>query len=249
MRTALSNRYPAGRAASAPASLAAWGGARSHLSCRAMRCCNPCGCDDFFTPRFARRAAKRYREKGIDKTAERMVAFLEQHGIAGATVLEVGGGVGELQIEFLKRGAARTVNLELSPAYDEEAARLLREAGVDGRGERRLHDLAADPGGVEPADVVVLHRVVCCYPDYERLLAAAAEHAGRLLVFSYPPRNWVSRFLIAAQNVFFSLRRIEFRTFAHPPARMVAVVEERGLRRAYEHHPLVWQVAGFERSP
>ena len=144
-------------------------------------CCNPRGCDTFFTPRLARRAAERYRKKGIDKTARRMVAFLEQHGIEGATVLEVGGGVGELQIELLKRGAARAVNLEMSPAYDEEAARLLREAGVEDRAERRLHDIAADPTGVEPAGVVVLHRVVCCYPDYGRLLGvrvAASSPVG-----------------------------------------------------------------------
>jgi hypothetical protein len=47
----------------------------------------------------------------------------------------------------------------------------------------RIHDLAADPGAVEPADLVVLHRVVCCYPDYERLLGAAADHARRGLVW------------------------------------------------------------------
>jgi hypothetical protein len=176
-----------------------------------------------------------------------MVAFLEQEGVEGATVLEVGGGIGEVQIELLRRGAAFAVNLELSPAYDEEATRLLREAGVEERAGRHLHDLAADPDGVEPADVVVLHRVVCCYRDYQRLLGAAAEHARRLLVFSYPPRNGVSRLLVGAQNLFFMLRRKEFRTFAHPPARMLAVVEERGLRRAYAHHPLVWQIAGFAR--
>jgi magnesium-protoporphyrin O-methyltransferase len=210
-------------------------------------CCNPRGCDGFFTPRLARRAAKRYREKGLDKTGQRMVAFLEQQGIDGATVLEIGGGVGELQIELLKSGAARAVNLELSPAYDEEAARLLREAGFEERAERRLHDLAAQPAGVEAADVVVLHRVVCCYPDYERLLGAAAEHARRLLVFSYPRRNAVSRLSIAAENLFFRLRRIEFRAFAHPPTQMFAVLEEHGLRRVYAHRPLVWQVAGFER--
>ena len=210
-------------------------------------CCNPRGCDGFFTPRLARRAATRYREKGIDKTARRMIAFLEAQGIVGATVLEVGGGVGELQIELLKRGAARTVNLELSAAYEEEAMRLLREAGVERRAERRLHDLAADPGAIEPADVVVLHRVVCCYPDYERLLGAAADHARRLLVFSYPPRNVVSRLLLGAENLLFALRRMEFRTFAHPPTKMLAVVEERGLRLTYAHTPLVWQIAGFER--
>jgi len=211
-------------------------------------CCNPRGCDGFFTTRFARRAARRYREKGVDKTARRMIEFLEQRGIEGASVLEVGGGVGAIQIELLKKGAARAVNLELSPAYDEEAERLLREAGLEAQAERRLHDIAADPEGVDPADVVVLHRVVCCYPEYDRLLGAAAAHARRLLVFSHPPRNAVSRILIRAQNVLFRLAGKEFRTFAHPPSRMHAVVEQHGFRRVYTHHPVVWQVAGFDRG-
>jgi 16S rRNA G966 N2-methylase RsmD len=176
-----------------------------------------------------------------------MVEFLEQRGLEGATVLEVGGGVGEIQIELLKRGAARAVNLELSPAYQEEAARLLREAGVEERAEFLLHDIAADPAGIDPADVVVLHRVVCCYPDQARLLGAAADHARRSLVFSYPPRNAASRLFIAAENLLFKLLRREFRTFAHPPSRMLSVLEEHGLRRTFAHHPLVWQIAGLER--
>ena len=211
-------------------------------------CCDPRGCDRFFGPWFARRVASKYRGKGLDDTAQRMVDFLAEREVEGATVLEVGGGVGEIQIELLKRGAARAVNLELSPAYDEEATRLLREAGYEGRAERRLHDIAAAPDAVEPADIVVLNRVVCCYPDYERLLGVAAQHARRLLVFSYPPRNPVSRLVIGAQNLAFRLLRREFRTFAHPPARMLAVLEREGLRRTYAHHPRIWQVAGLERA-
>jgi magnesium-protoporphyrin O-methyltransferase len=176
-----------------------------------------------------------------------MVEFLELRGIEGATVLEIGGGVGEIQIELLKRGAARSVNLELSPAYDEEATRLLREAALEDRAERRLHDLAVEPDGVEPADIVVLHRVVCCYPDYERLLGAAAGRARRLLVFSYPPRNVVSRLFIAAENLALRLLRKQYRSYAHPPPAMLGVLGERGLRRTFAHHTHVWQVAGLER--
>jgi magnesium-protoporphyrin O-methyltransferase len=210
-------------------------------------CCDPRGCDRFFGGRFARRVADRYRKRGLDKTAGRMVAFLEAKGIADASVLEVGGGVGEIEIELLKRGARRTTNLELSPAYDAEAARLLAEAGLDGRSERRLHDIAVDPGGVEPADVVVMHRVVCCYPDYERLLGAAASRARRLLVFSYPRRNAASRAFVALQNAGFRIARKQFRTFVHPPAEMLAVLEAAGLAPAFVHRGLAWQVAGLER--
>jgi 2-polyprenyl-3-methyl-5-hydroxy-6-metoxy-1,4-benzoquinol methylase len=210
-------------------------------------CCNPRGCDQFFSQRFARRVAKRYRKRGLDKTSRQMVEFLAARGIEGATVLEVGGGIGEIQIELLKRGAERSVNLELSPAYDDEAGQLLREAGLEDRVERRLHDIAVDPDSIEPVDVVVLHRVVCCYPDYERLLGAAAAHARRFLVFSYPRRNAVSRLVVAAQNIGFRVMRREFRTFAHPPSEMLAVLRDRGLDPTFTHNGVAWQVTGLVR--
>ena len=153
-------------------------------------CCDPRGCDDFFGGTSRAGSRERYRKRGLDKTSSRIVGFLEAEGIERASVLEIGGGVGEIQLELLKRGAASAVNLELSPAYDAEARALLREAGIDERRvERRLHDIADAPEAVEAADVVVLHRVVCCYPDYERLLGAAGSRARRALVFSHPPRN------------------------------------------------------------
>ena len=210
-------------------------------------CCDPRGCDEFFGGRFARRMAARYRKRGLDRTARRMVAFLEAKGIEDATVLEIGGGVGEVEIELLKRGALRATNLELSSAYDAEAHRLLAAAGLEGKAERRLHDIAVDPDGVDDADVVVLHRVVCCYPDYERLLAAAGGRARRLLVFSYPRRNAVSRAFIALQNTGFRIARKEFRTFAHPPAAMLAVLRDGGLAPSFSHRGLAWLVSGLER--
>jgi len=211
-------------------------------------CCDPRGCDRFFTARFAARLARGYRKGGLDQTAREMVDLLERRGIRDATVLEIGGGVGTIQIELLKRGVASTVNLELSPGYEDEARQLLREAGLTDRADRRIHDIATDPAGIEPADVVVLHRVVCCYPDYERLLSAAADHARRMLVFSYPRRNPGSRLILGSQNLMFRLLRWEFRVFTHPPAAMLAVLERRGLRATHVDQGMVWRVAGLERS-
>lgn len=178
-----------------------------------------------------------------------MVDFLTGRGIGGATVLEIGGGVGQIQLDLLRRGAAHATNLELVDAYDSQADELAADAGMTGRVRRRLLDIAVAPQEVEAADVVVLHRVVCCYPDYERLLGAAADHARRLLVFSYPRRNVVSRALVATQNTMFRLLGKTFRTFAHPPDEMLEVLHRRGLRSTYSHDGLVWQVTGLERTP
>jgi hypothetical protein len=46
-------------------------------------CCNRRGCDDFFGDKFARRVAKRYRKRGLDKTSRRIVGFLERAGLQG----------------------------------------------------------------------------------------------------------------------------------------------------------------------
>jgi hypothetical protein len=212
-------------------------------------CCPSRDYHRFFNQRFARRLADRYRKRGLDKTAQTMVEFLRTLGIEGASILEIGGGVGEIQVELLKAGAARAQNLELSPAYEQPARTLAEQAGVQGRLDWRIHDLAQDPGTVAPADLVVLHRVVCCYPDYERLLAAAADHARRALVFSYPPRNALSRAFYSVFNLVMRLTGSSFRGFAHPPGAMLAVLEEQGLRRTYQRRSRIWQVAGLERVP
>jgi Methyltransferase domain len=210
-------------------------------------CCPSRDYQRFFNQRFARRLANRYRKRGLDPTARTMVQFLQGLGVEGASVLEIGGGVGELQIELLKAGAARAQNLELSPAYQQQAHQLAGQAGVQGRIDWRLHDLAADPGAVAPADLVVLHRVVCCYPDYQRLLTAAGGKAHRLLVFSYPPPNLVSRSVIRWDNAWRKLRGDTFRAFVHPPAAMLEALSDTGLRATYRWRGLGWCVVGLER--
>jgi 16S rRNA G966 N2-methylase RsmD len=201
-----------------------------------------------FGTRFARRTAAQYRKRGLNRTTRAIVDMLTSGGVQGATVLEIGGGVGEIQLELLERGAAATTNLELSAAYEPEAAALIQQAGVASRVTRRLIDLAEDPDAVPAADIVVLHRVVCCYPDYAKLLGAAADHARRQLVFSHPPRNAVSRAVVATQNLMLRAAGRDFRAFAHPPAAMPAVLAEHGLQLRATHRGRLWQVAALSRE-
>ena len=125
-------------------------------------CCPSRDYRRIFNQRFARRLATRYRKRGLDQTAQTMVEFLRQLGIEGASVLEVGGGVGEIEVELLQAGAARAQNLELSPAYQEQARRLAGQAGVQGPGlahpQSRPGSLgggAGRPGGPAPGGVLL----------------------------------------------------------------------------------------------
>ena len=212
-------------------------------------CCDPNGYDDIFGAGFARRVAKRYRRRGLDRTATRLVDFLVPDGldVAGATVLEIGGGVGEIGLELLRRGAAHVTEVELSHSYDEEARRLAEAAGVADRIERRIVDVADTPDAVEPADLVVLHRVVCCYPDVERLLGVAADRCRGRLAFSHPPRNVASRALLSVQNTVCAVSGKEFRAYVHAPALMRDVLRVHGLDPVLRHEGLVWHAEGAVR--
>jgi magnesium-protoporphyrin O-methyltransferase len=210
-------------------------------------CCDQPGYQTVFSDRFAKRVARTYRKRGLDPTQSRMVSFLIEHGIKGASVLEIGGGVGELQIELLSRGAREATNLEISRNYEAEAAALLTQSGMTDRVRRRFVDIAQSPDEVEPFDVVVMHRVVCCYGDYRRLLSAAASHATRQLVFSYPPRNWFSRMIISGENLFHRVRGNNFRTYLHLPEAMINAAQEQDMTVSYRHRGLSWNVVGLVR--
>lgn len=211
-------------------------------------CCDPHEYDAVFTSKYARRTARKLQDSGLDDTAQSMVDFLDRQGLQGASVLEIGGGVGGLHMELLRRGAARATNAELSSAYDAEAARLLDEAGLTERVTRRIVDLAASTGAVPEADVVVLHRVVCCYPDFRRLLGSAADHARRAMVFSYPRQRLLTRAETLLENLSYMARRQDFRTFVHSPEAMVDVLADRGLTVVTTGRNRMWQFTGAVRA-
>jgi 2-polyprenyl-3-methyl-5-hydroxy-6-metoxy-1,4-benzoquinol methylase len=214
-----------------------------------VSCCSPPrGYEKLFGERSARRDVKRYRRKGLDETARLMVDFLRERGLEGAAVLEIGGGVGAIEAELLRSGAASAVNVELSPAYEDAAVELWREAGVAERAEFRVADVAKDGSEVAPADAVVMHRVVCCYPDYDALVGAAAERARRYLVLSFPRERPLIRAGLGAVNLLARLLRWEYRSFVHPVAGILAAAERRGLRLAFEHRGTIWQVAALEHA-
>jgi methyltransferase family protein len=224
----------------------AWGTGR-RLECGAMAgCCTPSSYRKVFGAKTARRDVRKYRRRGLDRAARRIADFLVGRGVAGDSVLEVGGGVGAIQLELLKAGAARTTNVELSPEYEPLAAELL--AG-DTRVERRVGDFVRAAAELDPADDVVLHRVVCCYPDPEALVGAAADRARRRLVLSFPPDTPVFRAGSAVVNAFLKLTRSEFRTFVHPATAILAPARARGLEPALDTRTRMWRIVGFERAP
>lgn len=209
-------------------------------------CCDPIPYRRVFDSREATRRLDRFHRRGLDDRAADVVAYLSGR-VDGMAVLEVGGGVGDVQVALLEAGASTAINVELSDAWEDAAAELVAEAGVGGRVTRRLGDFVAIAGEVEAADVVVLNRVVCCYPDMERMVDAAAARTRRFLVVVVPRERWWIRAAVAVGNRFLGLRGCGFRAFVHPTAEMERIAREAGLAPVHRSRDLIWQSTVFER--
>jgi 2-polyprenyl-3-methyl-5-hydroxy-6-metoxy-1,4-benzoquinol methylase len=200
-----------------------------------------------FGRRFAARDARRFRSRGLRGSSRALVGLAGD--VRGATVLDVGGGVGAIGLELLTAGAVLATTVELSSGYDEAAGELAAERGVADRVVRQVGDVVEERDAVEPHDVVVMHRVVCCYPDAEALVGAAADLTRRRLVLTYPQERAPLRAGAAAVNLFLRLRGCGFRTYLHPAERILGAAEAHGLlleRRV--PHGLVWESASLARG-
>lgn len=211
-------------------------------------CCSPKGYRWVFSEREARREAKRYRRKGLDSTSRQIVELLKAQGVAGRTVLEVGGGIGAIQIELLKAGAARATSIELTPTFEEVAIELLREARLEDRVERHVMDFADAARAVDSADIVVLNRVICCYHDMPKLAGAAADRAREVLALSFPREGWWTQMGIAFMDLVLRISRREFQVFYHQPKEILATCERHGLKTIVNRPGLAWTVAVLRAS-
>jgi len=208
-------------------------------------CCKPEAYERMFGTRQARLDARRYRKRGLGGTSRNLVELAGD--VSGETVLEVGGGVGAIELELLAAGAERATNVELSGEYEEAAAQLLAERGLGDQVDRRVGDFVTEP--VEPHDVVVMHRVVCCYPDVDRLIGVAAAHTRRRLVLTYPRERPWTRVGFRAINLFMRISGSDFRAFVHPVARMKAAAEREGLAlERSESQGAIWENAAYGRE-
>jgi magnesium-protoporphyrin O-methyltransferase len=81
-----------------------------------------------------------------------------------------------------------------------------------------------------------------------RLTGAAADHARRLLVLSFPEDRWWVRAGLAAGNLLLWLTRAQFQVFVHEPGEIFAVCARAGLQPAEDQRGVLWRVVALERS-
>ena len=213
-----------------------------------MTCAQCVGIERLFDDSVARRQLKRYRRRGPDKMTRVLLEALISEGAAHATFLDVGGGVGAIQHGLLEAGAAAGTSVDASPAYLKAAREEASSRGHAGRVRYIAGDFVDVQHDVEPADLVALDRVDCCYHDMPALVDATASRARRAYGLVYPRDTRLMKLAVGLLNLTQRLRRHPFRAFVHPTSAVEARVEAHGFRRVFLRRSILWQAVVFRAA-
>ena len=207
-----------------------------------MSCCTN-GLTEMFSEDVSRSDADHYRKHGLPKRARKLLSAIEATtSLAGKRTLEIGVGVGAVSIEMLRRGAASATGVDAVASQLEQARLLAAEKGVADRLDLVLSEFTQTTQ-VAQADVVVLDRVVCCYPDWQALLAGAASHARIGVALTYPRAVWWVRILWWIADMWARFTRDGFRLFIHSPRQMHALLARSGFKPRVVGHYYWWEIA------
>ncbi len=177
-----------------------------------------------------------------------LLELIREQGVDGATVLDIGGGIGVIDQELLRAGASRATLADASGASLAVAREAASAAGLADRMTFVQGDAVRRADVIGPADVVTLDRVICCYRDVESLVRLSAGWAGRLYGIVLPRDRWVVRVAIALESAWFWLTRRPYRPYAHPNRFVDALAVAEGLEPLAEAGTFFWRVALFRRT-
>jgi SAM-dependent methyltransferase len=192
----------------------------------------------------------KYKSNGLTASSRVLLDFISQKGLTGKTVLELGCGTGFFALETLKNGASSCLGVDLSSAAIQEANAFAKESGLQDRARFEVANAASSP---QPAsDVVVMDKVLCCYPDADAILKTASDSSRELLGFVVPrdeglmkPAMKLGTGLI---NLVEKLRKTGFRLYLHPLRSIDQLLSESGFQQADKAKSRFWLVFVYKRT-
>lgn len=219
----------------------------TYLESGKVTCQHCCSLESLFDRKTAINELKQYRQKGPAKTTQILLNFIKAQGVESCSLLDIGGGIGAIQHELLTAGASEATAVDASSAYLEAAKEEAQRQGHAGRTHYHYGNFVDLAPHIEPADIVTLDRVICCYPDMPRLVELSARKARKIYGLVYPRDSWWVKLGLAIVNFGSRLFRKPYRFFVHPTPAVDNILRQQGLKQIFHRRSFLWQMAIYSR--
>src|SRR5688572_5574292 len=104
--------------------------------------------------RDAQKDLAAWQSRGPRMTTQELIDVIGNQGVDGASLLDIGAGVGMLHVSLLEGGAASAVDVDASPEYLTIARAEAERRGIADRVDYRCGDVVELAPDLPPADIV-----------------------------------------------------------------------------------------------
>jgi len=188
-----------------------------------------------------------FRLFGFEKNQRQLIDGIMQAGVSGAELLEIGCGPGYLHHYLLQCGAARATGVDLAEGMLTEARSAAQTARLNQCTDYRLGDFVELADEIRDADITILDKVVCCYPQWQPLLDRSLEKTRRVYALTYPRNRFATRAGVRAMHRILSLFRCCYQPYIHDPEQVGKRIREHGFYLTYSVLTTAWHTQVYSR--
>jgi magnesium-protoporphyrin O-methyltransferase len=187
---------------------------------------------------------EKHHHAELDEVSRTLVEALSSQGVTGKSLLEIGPGFGDVTFELLGRGVSKAQGVDLTPRLVSAARDHAERAGYSARTTFEVGDGAE--AKLPRADIVILDKVMCCYPVLQPLLNNSLSACNSLYGFSVPKDKGVWGILVRLgaffEKVGLWLRGCRMQTWIHSTGLIDSVLVLHGFRLVLEEGVGSWLV-------
>lgn len=206
-----------------------------------MSCCCPHSqsAGKFFSF-FAKSYRRRFAKKGFEPSQQQLIKGITLANFTNKTLLEIGCGVGHLHQSLLEQGALSAVGIELATEMLVEASDWAQQRGLAEKTQYLEGDFIDIASTVEAVDIVIMDKVVCCYPDADALIHRSLEKCHETIALTYPRKTWYTRSGVQIAALIMKLLGSSFRPYVHDPEQIEQWILAQGFKKIVQDQTPIW---------
>lgn len=213
-----------------------------------MTCKHCCGADQLFDLKRALKELRKYDKKGPRKTTGKLAEMMFANLPINKSLLDIGGGIGALQWAFLEKGGSKTIDIDASQSYLMIAEKYASENKFNDKVSFIHGDFIDKTKEISSCDYVTLDKVICCYPDYKKLLTEALKKCHSIIGLTYPYGGFISKLIMQFGKLYFYLKKNPFRTYIHDPKEVEKLILNQDFKIITKTTSFPWHVQVYERN-
>lgn len=205
------------------------------------------GIEQLFSDKYARKELKAYRKNGPSKSTKMLIEAIKAQKLDDAKMLDIGGGVGSIQLALLKMGVASSSVVDASEAYLAVAMEEAERQGLRDRVSYHHGNFVEIAPDLTPVDLVTLDKVICCYDDMTSLVTISVGLAKQYYGIVFPIENILSQIQDFFYNLWMRITRNSYRAYLYPTPDIETIIFKDGFKRASYQRQALWQIILYSK--